>query len=88
MQKQFLKTEVFKQLLVIKEELIKMHGEVIDVMPNAMFKVKLDNDLHYYRSYKRQDKKTQYSNISPGDEVEVEMPHDITKVTSTIFRYK
>ncbi len=70
-----------------KEELIKMHGEVIDVMPNATFKVKLDND-HIITGVISGKIRKHNINILLGDEVEVEMsPYDITKGRIT-FRYK
>ena len=70
-----------------KEELIKMHGEVIDVMPNATFKVKLDND-HIITGVVSGKIRKHNINILLGDEVEVEMsPYDITKGRIT-FRYK
>ena len=70
-----------------KEELIKMQGEVIDVMPNAMFKVKLDND-HTITGVISGKIRKHNINILLGDKVEVEMsPYDITKGRIT-FRYK
>ena len=70
-----------------KEELIKMQGEVIDVMPNAMFKVKLDNDYIITGVISGKIRKHNI-NILLGDKVEVEMsPYDITKGRIT-FRYK
>lgn len=70
-----------------KEELIKMQGEVIDVMPNAMFKVKLDND-HIITGVISGKIRKHNINILLGDKVEVEMsPYDITKGRIT-FRYK
>ena len=62
-----------------KEDVIEVEGKVIDTLPNAMFKVELENGatilthvsgkirMHYFR-------------ILPGDRVTVELsPYDLTK---------
>ena len=60
-----------------KEETIQMQGEIVETLPNAMFRVKLENGhiVHYIR-------------ILPGDKVTVELtPYDLTKARIT-FRAK
>lgn len=61
-----------------KEDTIKVEGEVIDVLPNATFKVKLDTTsiLGYISGRMRQND----IKILLGDTVEVELsPYDLTK---------
>ena len=62
-----------------KQDLIKFGGEVIDVMPNATFKVKLTTGatiLGYVSGKMRQNE----IRILNGDEVEVEIsPYDLSK---------
>lgn len=63
-----------------KENSFKMEGEVVDVLPNATFKVKLtDNDLivlTYISGKMRQHE----IRILMGDKVSVEMsPYDLSK---------
>lgn len=62
-----------------KEETFKMDGEVIDVMPNATFKVKLETGatvLGYISGKMRQNE----IRIFLGDTVEIEFsPYDISK---------
>lgn len=62
-----------------KEGGIKMEGEIIDVLPNAMFKVKLKNGvevLGYISGKMRQHE----IRILDADRVEIEMsPYDLSK---------
>ena len=70
-----------------KEDLIEFTGEVLEILPNAMFKVKLDNDheILAHTSGKMRKKKIR---VLAGDRVQVEMtPYDLSKGRIT-FRYK
>lgn len=62
-----------------KEGTIRFEGEVVDVMPNAMFKVKLETGmtiLSYISGRMRQNE----IRILLGDDVEVELsPYDLSK---------
>lgn len=62
-----------------KEETIKFDGEVVDVMPNATFKVKLETGntvLGFISGKMRQNE----IRILLGDSVELEMsPYDLSK---------
>ena len=62
-----------------KEEGIKMEGKVIDVLPNAMFRVNLDNGptvTGYISGRMRQND----IKILLGDSVEIEFsPYDLSK---------
>lgn len=63
-----------------KEDLIEIEGQVVDLLPNAMFKVTLDGNnitINAYTSGRMRKNKIQ---VLLGDRVRVEMsPYDLTK---------
>ena len=62
-----------------KEEKIQVEGEVIDALPNAMFKVRLEND-HEIVAHISGKMRMHYIRILPGDKVTVDIsPYDLTK---------
>lgn len=62
-----------------KEEAIEVEGVVIDTLPNAMFKVKLDND-HVVLAHISGKMRMHYIRILPGDRVTVALsPYDLTR---------
>ena len=64
-----------------------MQGEIIETLPNATFRVKLEND-HVVLGHISGKMRMNYSRILPGDKVTVEMtPYDLTKAR-IIFRVK
>ena len=70
-----------------KEDLIEFDGQVVELLPNATFRVKLENDhlIHAHTSGKMRKNRIR---ILVGDRVRVEMtPYDLTK-GRVIFRYK
>lgn len=70
-----------------KEDLIKLSGEVIEVLPNATFKVKLENGIVITGIISGKIRKHNI-NILYMDRVDVEMsPYDLTK-GRIVFRYK
>jgi len=70
-----------------KEEPIQMTGEVIEALPNAMFRVRLENE-HQIVCHVSGKIRMNYIRILPGDKVAVEMsPYDLTKGRIT-YRYK
>lgn len=70
-----------------KQDVIEMDGEVIDTLPNAMFKVKLGNG-HEILAHVSGKIRMHYIRILPGDRVTVEIsPYDLTRGRIT-FRYK
>jgi translation initiation factor IF-1 len=70
-----------------KEEPIQMAGEVIEALPNAMFRVKLENE-HEITCHVSGKIRMNYIRILPGDKVTVEMsPYDLTKGRIT-YRFK
>ena len=62
-----------------KEDTIEMQGEVLETLPNATFKVKLEND-HVITAHISGKMRKNYIRILTGDKVKVEMsPYDLTK---------
>lgn len=62
-----------------KEEKIQVEGEVIDALPNAMFRVRLENK-HEMVAHISGKMRMNYIRILPGDRVTVEIsPYDLTK---------
>ena len=62
-----------------KQDHIEMEGVVIDSLPNAMFKVKLEND-HTIIAHISGRMRKHYIKIITGDNVTVEMtPYDLSK---------
>lgn len=62
-----------------KEEAIEVEGEVVEPLPNAMFRVKLDND-HIVLAHISGKMRKYYIRILPGDRVTVELsPYDLTR---------
>ena len=70
-----------------KEETIQMQGEIVETLPNAMFRVKLENG-HIVLGHISGKMRMHYIRILPGDKVTVELtPYDLTKARIT-FRAK
>jgi len=62
-----------------KEEAIEVEGTVVEPLPNAMFRVKLDND-HIVLAHISGKMRKYYIRILPGDRVTVELsPYDLTR---------
>jgi translation initiation factor IF-1 len=62
-----------------KEDKIQIEAEVTDALPNAMFKVKLENG-HEVLAHLAGKMRMHYIKIVPGDRVTVEIsPYDLTK---------
>ncbi len=70
-----------------KQEPIKQDGEILEALPNAQFKVKLDNG-HEILAHVSGKMRMYYIKILPGDRVAIEMsPYDLSKGRIT-YRYK
>jgi translation initiation factor IF-1 len=70
-----------------KEDLIEFNGVVSELLPNAMFRVKLDND-HTILAHTSGKMRKNRIRVLAGDRVTVEMtPYDLTKGRIT-FRFK
>ncbi|HIA60156.1 MAG: Translation initiation factor IF-1 [Alphaproteobacteria bacterium MarineAlpha5_Bin2] len=70
-----------------KEGTIEFQGVVLELLPNAMFKVKLEND-HEILAHSSGKMRKNRIRVLAGDKVTVEMtPYDLTKGRIT-FRWK
>lgn len=70
-----------------KEDLMTFDGIVQEILPNAMFRVKLDNG-HTILGHSSGKMRKNRIRVLEGDKVSVEMtPYDLTK-GRIIFRYK
>jgi translation initiation factor IF-1 len=62
-----------------KEETIQMQGEVAEMLPNATFRVKLENG-HIVLAHISGKMRMHYIRILPGDKVKVELsPYDLSR---------
>lgn len=62
-----------------KEDVIEVEGIVIDALPNAIFKVKLENG-HEILAHISGKLRMNYIRILPGDRVTIELsPYDLTR---------
>ena len=70
-----------------KEETIQMQGEIDETLPNATFRVKLENG-HMVLCHISGKMRMHYIRILPGDKVTVELtPYDLTR-GRIVFRAK
>jgi translation initiation factor IF-1 len=64
---------------VAKEDKIQLEGEVLDALPNAMFRVRLENE-HEIIAHISGKMRKHYIRILPGDRVTVDVsPYDLTR---------
>ena len=69
------------------KDVIEIEGTILESMPNAMFRVKLENDHEILAHISGKIRKN-FIRILPGDKVRVEItPYDLTKGRIT-FRLK
>ena len=70
-----------------KQSAIEQEGVIIETLPNAMFKVELENG-HVIIAHISGKMRMNYIKILPGDKVRVEMsPYDLSKGRISL-RYK
>ncbi len=70
-----------------KEQTIKVEGTVVEALPNAMFRVELENG-HRVLGHVAGKMRMHFIKILPGDKVALELsPYDLTKGRIT-YRYK
>ena len=73
--------------LMSKEDMIEFSGTVTELLPNAMFRVKLDNE-HTILAHTSGKMRKNRIRVLAGDRVNVEMtPYDLSKGRIT-FRFK
>ena len=69
------------------KDVIEIEGTIVESMPNAMFRVKLEND-HEILAHISGTIRKNFIRILPGDRVKVEMtPYDLSRGRIT-FRLK
>jgi translation initiation factor IF-1 len=72
---------------VAKEDIIEIQGSVLETLPNAMFRVQLENG-HKILAHISGKMRMHFIRILPGDKVTVEMsPYDLTRGRIT-YRFK
>ena len=70
-----------------KEDAIEVKGKVVEPLPNAMFRVELENG-HNILAHVSGKMRMHFIRILPGDKVTVELsPYDLTRGRIT-YRYK
>ena len=70
-----------------KQDVIELEGEVLEALPNAMFKVQLENG-HEILAHISGKMRMHYIKILPGDKVTVELSvYDLNRGRIT-YRYK
>ena len=70
-----------------KEDAIEVEGTVVEPLPNAMFRVELENG-HRVLAHVRGKMRMNFIRILPGDRVKVELsPYDLTRGRIT-YRFK
>ena len=70
-----------------KDDAIALEGTILESLPNAMFRVELENS-HKVLAHISGKMRMNYIRILPGDKVQVELtPYDLTRGRIT-YRYK
>ena len=70
-----------------KEEAIEVEGKILEALPNAMFRVELENG-HKILAHISGKMRMHFIRILPGDKVTVELsPYDLTRGRIT-YRFK
>lgn len=76
-----------KAYRMAKEDLIETEGKVVESLPNAVFKVELENG-HIVTAHVSGKMRMNFIRILPGDKVKLELsPYDLSKGRIT-FRVK
>jgi translation initiation factor IF-1 len=82
-----LTTYLLKGATLAKEDAIELEGTVLEALPNAMFKVELENG-HTILAHISGKMRMHYIKILPGDKVQVELSvYDLDRGRIT-YRYK
>jgi translation initiation factor IF-1 len=71
-----------------KEDAIEVMATVLETLPNAMFKVKLESSGHEVLAHVSGRMRKNFIRILPGDRVAVELsPYDLNR-GRIVYRYK
>lgn len=71
-----------------KKDIVEAEGEVVETLPNAYFRVKLDNSDEPILAVISGKMRRYFIKILPGDRVKVEMSkHDLQR-GRIVYRYK
>ena len=71
---------------MVKEKNIEVDGTILETLPNAMFRVELENG-HEVLAHVSGKMRMHYIKILPGDKVKLELsPYDLSRGRIT-FRY-
>lgn len=63
-----------------KEEAIEVTASVVELLPNAMFRVQLENNKHLVLAHISGKMRKHFIRILPGDKVLVELsPYDLSR---------
>ena len=82
-----LKDDMLEGALLTKEDVIELEGTVLEALPNAMFRVELENG-HKILSHISGKMRMHYIKILPGDKVTVELSvYDLNRGRIT-YRFK
>src|SRR6476619_8216161 len=72
---------------VAKDDAIEVEGTVVEPLPNAMFRVELENG-HKVLAHISGKMRMHYIRVLPGDRVRVELsPYDLTR-GRVVYRYR
>lgn len=79
--------DLVQTTVMAKEDVIEVQGVVTETLPNAMFRVQLDNG-HKILAHISGKMRMHFIRILPGDRVTVELsPYDLTRGRIT-YRFK
>lgn len=79
--------QLIEERSYMSEETITLEGKIVDTLPNAMFRVELENG-HQVLAYLSGKMRKYYIRVLLGDKVKVEMsPYDLTRGRIT-YRYR
>lgn len=82
-----LNDDMLKGALLTKEDVIELEGAVLEALPNAMFRVELENG-HKILAHISGKMRMHYIKILPGDKVTVELSvYDLNRGRIT-YRFK
>ncbi len=63
----------------MSKEIVKLEGEIVELLPSTMFRVKLENG-HIILAHISGKMRIHFIKLMPGDRVDLEMsPYDLTK---------